>query len=180
MKRLTCASVMKLELPDALDELELAPPPPRPPVTLAPSEPVDDDDEEEDEDEEPPLTVWPTDTVDRRDRPRHGGAQGRGGTAFSALWTLSCALSTLAWAAATVMVLVALDPELAPELAPFDALDCTVVAVVVVVDAASLAWSSASRADCRSASACARSTLAVAGSTLARISSFEACWPSLT
>jgi len=99
-------------------------------------------------------------------------------TAFSALWTLSCALSTLACAAATVIVLPDPDPELS--LAPFDPLDCAVVAVVVVVDAASLAWSSASWADCRSASACASATLAAEGSTLARISSSETCWPSLT
>ena len=78
MKRLTCASVMKLEPPDVPDELELAPPPPRPPVTLAPSEPVDDDDEEEDADDEPPLAVWPTEPLTAVTVPRHGGAQGRG------------------------------------------------------------------------------------------------------
>src|SRR3954452_14648402 len=172
---------MKLELPEELEEVE-PPPPPRPPATLAAFDPVDplEDDDEEDEDEEPPLTVWPTDPLTAVTVPAMGARSVVAATAFSALWTLSCALSTLAWAAATVMVLVALDPELATELAPFDALDRVVVVVVVVVEAASSAWSSASCADCRSASACARSTSALAGSTLARISSLETCWPSST
>src|SRR4051795_1841789 len=133
---------MKLELPEALEEVELPPPPPRPPATLDPFDPVDplEDDDAEDEDEEPPLTVWPTDPLTAVTVPAMGARSVVAATAFSALWTLSCARSTLAWAAATVMVLVALDPE----LATFDALDCAVVVVVVVIDAASSAWSSAS------------------------------------
>ena len=54
LKRLICASVMKLEPLDDADELEPRPQPPRPPATLAPAEPVDDDDEDEDADDEPP------------------------------------------------------------------------------------------------------------------------------
>src|SRR6185437_11926469 len=169
LKRLTCARVMKLELPEALEELELAPPPPRPPATLAPPDPVEDDDEEA-EDDEPPLTVWPTAPLTAVTVPAMGARRVVAATAFSALWTLSCALSTLAWAAATVIVLVAPEPELElepeseldPELAPFDPPDCAVVAVVAGVSA----WTSASWADCRSASACARATSALAGSTL--------------
>ena len=100
-------------------------------------EPLDDDDE--DADEEPPLTVWPTDPLTAVTVPAMGARSVVAATAFSALSTLSCALSTLAWAAATVMVLVAFEPEVDPEpepeleppVAPFDPLDCAVVAVVV-------------------------------------------------
>jgi hypothetical protein len=52
LKRLICASVMKLELVDEPDPLELAPAPPRPPVTVAPPESLEDDDDEEDDDED--------------------------------------------------------------------------------------------------------------------------------
>src|SRR5512133_3970541 len=106
---------MKLEPPDALEEVELPPPPPRPPATLAPVEPLDplEDDDEEDEDDEPPLTVWPTDPLTAVTVPAMGARRVVAATAFSALWTLSCALSALAWAAATLMVLAA--PELEPE-----------------------------------------------------------------
>jgi hypothetical protein len=149
LKRLTCASVMKLEPPEELElELESAPPPPSPPVTLGPVDPVEDD--EELDDEEPLLTVWPTEPLTAVTVPAMGARSVVAATAFSAPSTLSCALSTLAWAAATVRVLVAPEAELDPEpetelpLAPFDPLDCAVVALVVVVDAASFAWSSAS------------------------------------
>src|SRR3954468_8231462 len=116
---------MKLELPEALEEVEL-PPPPRPPATLAALASVAplEDDDEEDEDEEPPLTVWPTDPLTAVTVPAMGARSVVAATAFSALWTLSCALSAVARASGAVMVLVALVPELAPELAPFDALDC--------------------------------------------------------
>jgi hypothetical protein len=77
---------MKLELPEALEEVEL-PPPPRPPATLAAFDPVDplEDDDEEDEDEEPPLTVWPTDPLTAVTVPAMGARSVVAATAFSAL-----------------------------------------------------------------------------------------------
>ena len=122
---------------EALDELELAPPPPRPPATLAPSEPLEDDDEEDDGGE-PPLTVWPTEPLTAVTVPAIGARRVVAATAFSALWTLSCALSTLAWAAATVIVLVAPEPELDPELTGARALDPLDCAGVVVAGALGL------------------------------------------
>ena len=168
---------MKLEPLDDADELEAAPEPPRPPATLAPDESPDDD-EDDDDDEPPPDSVVPTAPFTAVTVPDMGARSVVAASAFSALVTLSWALSRLACAAATVMVLVAPpepDPEPDAELspAPCDPFDCAVVAVGAL--AAVSAASRASCADCRLASACARSTLAASGSTLARISSSETC-----
>ena len=160
---------------DELDVLVLAPPP-RPPVTVAPPEPLEEDEEEDDE---LPLTVVPTAPLTAVTVPAIGARRVVAATSFSALVTLSCALSRLACAAATVMVLVAPEPE-EDELPPALFAAVAVVAAVVVVLAAVSAWSSASCADCRLASAWASATLAASGSTLARSSSRATCWPALT
>jgi hypothetical protein len=95
LKRLIWASVMKPDEPDELAELD-EPPPPRPPRMLEPLELL-----EEELDELEPLpaldpTLWPTCPSTAATVPAIGARRIVAASAFSALVTLSCALSTLA------------------------------------------------------------------------------------
>src|SRR6476661_1837722 len=100
---------MKLVLEEEPEALELAAEPPRPPVTVALPEPLEEDDDEDDA--PPPLTVVPTAPLTAVTVPAMGARRVVAARSFSALVTLSCALSRLACAAATVMVLVELEFE---------------------------------------------------------------------
>src|SRR5215208_1731706 len=92
---------MKLDPLDPSDELEFElPPPPRPPATLGPLELLDDDAEEDDE----LPAVSPTVPLISAIVPDIGARRFVAASAFSALVTLSSALSTAAWAAASDMV----------------------------------------------------------------------------
>jgi hypothetical protein len=123
--------VMKPELDDwLLDELELelAPPAPRPPATDgedAPELPLEDPDDPD----EPAVMLSPTAPFTAAIVPLLGATSFVAASAFSAFVTVSFALSTPAWAAATDTVLpvdppLAPPPALPPEPPPEPPLDC--------------------------------------------------------
>jgi hypothetical protein len=138
LKRLIWARVMKAEEPDELDEFD-EPSPPRPPRTLAPLELLLEELDELEPLPELDPTVCPTCPLTAAIVPAIGARSVVAASAFSALVTLSCALSTSAWAAAGDTVLPPPEPPVAllalPDpLALFDPLEpLAVVAVLAVV-----------------------------------------------
>jgi hypothetical protein len=167
---------------------------------LGPLESLDEDEEDDDEDELP--VVSPTDALTSAIVPAIGARRLVAASAFSALVTLSSALSTAASAAASEIWLEPVPPEpvplplpdalLLPDPLPLDGVVlavclgvvvvdlAVVVAVDAVVDESDWTWSSVSCADWRSALACARSTFWELSSMVARSSSAPTCSPSLT